>query len=129
MKRKHFVLLFLFLSVISFVWFISTARSAENDVDEGKIKEVATNIVENVSDKAKERGSAIAEKIKQKSSDVFQLAEDKAGEMVKDYIISPAKTVTERCIEKMVSAGISVLPKKEIEYILEKTGNTCKCSE
>ncbi|MFZ3054626.1 MAG: hypothetical protein WA091_01410, partial [Minisyncoccales bacterium] len=96
MKRKHFVLLFLFLSAISFVWIMSTAMSAENDIDKDKIGEVAANAVENISDKAKERGSAIAEKIKQKSSDIFQIAEDKAGEAVKDYIVSPAKTVVER---------------------------------
>lgn len=127
MKRKHFVLLFLFLSTISFVWIMSTAMSAENDTGKDKIKDAAANAVENISDKAKERGSAIAEKIKQKSSDIIQIAEDKAGEAIKDYIVSPAKTAVERCIEKAVSAGISVLPEEQVKSILETAGSGCSC--
>jgi len=125
MVKKHFIILFLFLST-SLVFYYNAI--ANDNVDEDKIKTSIQNTVKDVAKKAGDSATAVLDESKKITVSVYESVKEKGGETIESIIIEPtintAKDLTKKAL---LSIGSSVLTKEEIKELIGDESDNCFC--
>jgi glycyl-tRNA synthetase (class II) len=131
MKKRHFIVLFLFLFIISIVVIFTNGQSAieaSESLNKDKIKTVAQNILNKASEKVEESAPVVTEKIKETVASTYKVIQEKGEEAINTMIIEPSMGVIKNVVKKVISTSSSILTSEDIKEVLANNGdNSCDC--
>ena len=123
MKRRHFVILFLFLFLGIAMYVVA------NGEDKDKIGTIIENQKEKVVEAIKKNGSVVLGKTQEKASEIYEVAKEKGGEVLQSAIVTPSQEIAKDLVKAALINASSILTPEDIEVILvKKEGKTtCEC--
>jgi hypothetical protein len=130
MNKKHFIIFFVLLFVISIIAIFNNSQlvAAFNDPNKDKIKIVAEEVIKEAGKKTEKIASVAIDKIQDIAGSTYGLIKEKGGEVVGATIIEPSMGVARDLVKKALSSASSLLTDEDIKEILSgNKNNNCNC--
>lgn len=126
MKRRYFIIAFIFLFIIASVAIFSN-QSSEASLSKDKARAAVQSVIKEIGNKVNGPAATVIEKVKEVATLGYEEAIEKGKGLVSAAIVEPTKEITKDLIKKALSvASSSFLTSEDVKEILKNDNCNCR---